>query len=195
MEKQNNSSENLWIKIRKMLSNIIFALFMGILMILIYVAVKGISTGSEPEIFNYKLYYVDSGSMSPTIKIGSLIIVEKQETAAIDLRDIVTFRTESGTVVTHRLVGENSSSGEYVTRGDANDSDDPSFLKKESIIGKVVLTIPYIGFFFSMLKTSPFIGISILSVITIFIIISVVYDSKRKRKIQISNQNKKIWGK
>ena len=177
-----NKPENLWSKIRKILSNIIFILFMGILLILIYVAVKGISTRSEPEIFNYKLYYVDSGSMSPTIDIGSLIIVEKKETAVIDLQDIVTFRTESGTVVTHRLVGESSISSEYITRGDANDSDDPSALKKESIIGKVVFTIPYIGYFFSMLKTTPIVGISILLIITILIIISVVYDSKKKEK-------------
>ena len=119
-----------------------------------YVAVKGITTGEEPEILNYKMYYVKSGSMSPTINIGSLIVVEKKETATINIQDVVTFRTSNKTVVTHRLVGV-TDRGSYLTRGDANDSIYYTTINKDNIIGKVVFTLPYVGSFLCMLKTTP----------------------------------------
>ncbi len=81
-------------KSENIFSNFIFAVFLIVFIFLMYVAVKGITTGEEPEILNYKMYYVKSGSMSPTINIGSLIVVEKKETATINIQDVVTFRTQ-----------------------------------------------------------------------------------------------------
>ena len=171
-------------KILKIISDIVFAAFLIVFLILIYVAVKGIITGQEPEIFNYKMYYVNSGSMSPTINIGSLIIVKKKENTTIKFQDIVTFRTLNKAVVTHRLVGV-TDNGSFLTRGDANASNDPMTLNKDNIIGKVVVTLPYVGLFLCRLKTIPGIAALILSIITIILIFCLLDDFKKIKKNNI----------
>ena len=90
--------------------------------------------GGEATLFGYKMYYVESDSMSPTLEKGDMIIsktikntddhakVDKQ----IDVGDVVTFRFEvKGVVInnTHRVIKDvyfDEEIGEYcvVTKGD-----------------------------------------------------------------------------
>ena len=173
-------------KFLNVLSNFIFSVFLIVFIFLMYIAVKGIATGREPEIFNYKMYYVNSGSMSPTINIGSLILVEKKENTSIDIQDVVTFRTSNKTVVTHRLVGV-ADNGNYLTRGDANTSNDPMTLNKDSIIGKVVCSLPYVGFLMSVLKTPLGMAGLIISIITIILTFYLLdyYKKKKNQKFEV----------
>lgn len=175
---------NTWKKVLNMLSSLFFIIFMIVFIALMYFSIRGIITGTEPEIFNYKMYYVESGSMSPTIEVGSLIVVAEKEAENINISDIVTFKTENGTVVTHRLVDIINDGTDYVMRGDANSTNDPVTLKKENIIGSVALAIPYLGFFLSVLRTKQ--GIVGLVIVTSIIILSInliSYCKKNKKKV------------
>lgn len=97
----------------------------------------------------YKLYSVQSGSMHPTIPTGSLVVI--QPTNSYRVRDVVTFKTENKTPVTHRL--HRIENDVYTTKGDANDAVDSEPIKKDQILGKVIYSLPYIGFPISFAKS------------------------------------------
>lgn len=92
----------------------------------------------------YRSFLVLSGSMEPSIGIGSIIVVGSQD--QYRLQDVITFVTE-GRTVTHRIAGMKTVSGRvtYVTKGDANRSEDEGEVGQEEVVGKVVLVIPLIG--------------------------------------------------
>lgn len=170
-------------KVLNIASNLLFITLMAIIMLLMFMVVKGTITGQEPQIFSYKMYSVRSGSMSPAIKVGSLIIVEMKETADINIQDIVTYKASKSILVTHRVVDIASDGSGYITRGDANKTNDPMVLKKENIVGKVVLAIPYAGAFFDLLRTKT--GIVLLIVITAFAVITsyIIEDYKKDNQV------------
>ena len=100
-----------------------------------------------PEMIGFHMYHVISGSMEPTIKVGSLLYVREENVEEIKEEDIIAFYSsvEEGSIITHRVVKNNIVSGASRTKGDANDTEDPTPVPYENFIGKVVLTIPYIG--------------------------------------------------
>ena len=100
-----------------------------------------------PGIFGFHMYHVISGSMEPSIRVGSLIYVRGGKPEEIKEKDIIAFysSTEDGSIITHRVVKNSVVSGTFTTKGDANDGEDPTPVPYENYIGKVVLTIPQVG--------------------------------------------------
>ncbi len=94
------------------------------------------------------LYIVSSGSMEPAISTGSVVFVVAQESYHVD--DVITFGGESNNTIptTHRIIGENIESGVlvYQTQGDANDDPDLTRVSVREIKGKVMLSIPFLGY-------------------------------------------------
>lgn len=109
-----------------------------------------------PEVFGYSQYIVSSGSMEPAMAVGDLIFVKSQD--SYELGDVVTFRMDGGAIVTHRIVGRVE--GQFITRGDANNTDDQQLLPPGQIIGKLRMVLPGAGAAVNFLR-SP-LGILIL---------------------------------
>ena len=84
-------------------------------------------------------YTVMSGSMSPALRPGDLVIVKSEE--SINLDDMVT--VESGEFTyTHRVV-EKLEGDLFRLKGDANEDPDANLVEASQIIGKVVLVFPF----------------------------------------------------
>jgi signal peptidase len=80
-----------------------------------------------------------SGSMSPALRPGDLVIVKGEE--PVNLGDMVT--VESGEFVyTHRVV-EKLEGDLFRLKGDANEDPDANLVEASQIIGKVVLIFPF----------------------------------------------------
>lgn len=94
-----------------------------------------------PEVFGYSQYIVTSGSMEPSIHAGDLILIKAQ--GSYQLGDVVTFLDGGGAAVTHRIMG--SVSGQFITKGDANNTEDNDLLPPENIVGKLALVLPGAG--------------------------------------------------
>lgn len=121
---------------------------------LIFITAQSRFTGKEPMLLGHRLYIVDSGSMSPTIKVDSMIIVKESEPQDIKQGDIITyFGSGNTTKVTHRVMEVQDQGKTFITRGDANITDDPLPLEGERVIGKVVFFIPFIGMVFRFLNS------------------------------------------
>jgi len=87
-----------------------------------------------------------SGSMEPTIRTGSMVIVIPQD--EYQEGDIISFIDPDIGRNVHRIVGEVSRDGvEYfITKGDAARMADRTAVPLDKIEGKIVLIFPYLGY-------------------------------------------------
>lgn len=167
-------------KILKLIGNIGFAVFMIIMSILIFITAQSRLTGMEPTLLGHRIYIVDSGSMAPTLPVDSMIIVKEVLPNEIKKGDIVTYYGSSGaTRITHRIVEVKKDGQEFITRGDANNTEDPSVLKGNRLIGKLAFSIPYIGKVFRMLNGK--LGITFLIILgSLWIIVPLIVKNLNK---------------
>lgn len=89
---------------------------------------------------------VRSGSMSPTLPVGSVAVVRRVPVSRLQVGDVVTV-TSGDHLVTHRIV-QLTRHGERVTlqlRGDANPAPDPDLYDVTSA-ERVVASVPWIGY-------------------------------------------------
>lgn len=103
---------------------------------------------------NYKVYTVLSGSMEPSIGTGSVVIVKPQGEYRVG--DIVTAASgDPKTPVTHRIteIVEENDQTAFITKGDANENSDMDARERESIIGKVLFSIPLVGYPMAWVRT------------------------------------------
>ena len=114
---------------------------------------------------NYKILLVQSGSMSPTINTGDLVIVKAGN--KYKKGDVVTFISNKRFNVTHRIVDVKNN--QFYTKGDANKNPDSETIKLNQILGKVSFVIPSFGYFIIFVKSIP--GLILLIIIPSTIII------------------------
>ncbi|MDO8340978.1 MAG: signal peptidase I [Candidatus Woesebacteria bacterium] len=123
-----------------------------------------------------KLFTVQSGSMEPKIKKGSLIISKSFSTYSKD--DIITFKSEKDgqninpkITTTHRIyeVKYINNVKIFVTKGDANNAPDAGTVDESLVLGKVVFSVSFLGYPISFAKTKE--GLIVLVVIPATIII------------------------
>ncbi|MFA6603105.1 MAG: signal peptidase I [Candidatus Shapirobacteria bacterium] len=153
-----------------------YFLELGIWLIVIVVVIMGgLSFWSNSGMWKTKPWIVQSGSMEPTIMTGDIIFAVPQ--AKYFPNQIVTFRGQDGRVVTHRLIEQTGSdtSPSFITKGDANRTEDADQIRLTQIIGKVVFTIPKMGFVVAYTRTPA--GLILMVVVPVTI---VAYDEIRK---------------
>ena len=127
--------------------------FLGTLIILLVIVVCLPLT--VPRFFGYGMYEVVSGSMSPTIPIGSVIYVKPLAPEMVEPMDIIAYH-HNGETVTHRVRENHKVVGEFITKGDANNIVDFDPVPYDELIGRVEYHAPVIGRFMRVL--SSFIG-------------------------------------
>lgn len=129
---------------------------------------KLILKSQVPSFAGYSILVIATGSMQDTIMEGDLIIIK--DTGEYKIGDIVTFAHEGEkTPTTHRIVDFADDSKEvFITRGDANNTQDRVNVTKDEIFGEVVLVMHDLGLLVGWLtKGGGF--IYVLAVILIFI--------------------------
>ncbi len=94
----------------------------------------------------FKIIGIKTPSMNPNIKIGDAVLVDKTfNVDKIKVRDIIAYVNDDNIIVVHRVININSD-GTYITKGDYNNTADSSYVKKDQVVGKVILRIPYIAY-------------------------------------------------
>lgn len=120
---------------------------------------------------NIKLFTVQSGSMEPAIRVGSLIVVKPSDTYSVG--DIVNIKepADPDISVTHRIVEVEEADNQihYITKGDANESADTEKRSHENIVGKMIFKMPLMGYLISFGRTPE--GLLLLVIIPALIII------------------------
>ncbi len=138
---------------------------------------------------------ITTNSMYPAITPGSIII--SSQSYNYSKGDIVTYKevnpktsVETGRKVTHRIISVQKLDNEevFVTQGDSNKQPDPVEIKNYQILGEVFMIIPYIGYFYLIVKTLPGFVIFILAPSLLLIKNEVAYI-RSLRKSQSKNRD------
>ncbi len=171
-------------KKKKIIRGVLRYLFVTTLAVILgvnlYTAVSSRLTNNPlPMPFGIGISVVLTGSMEPTIAAGDLIIV--RDTGEYQKDDIIVYRSGNNSIC-HRIVETDGST--FVTQGDANSGkDDP--ISRSQILGEVVLVLPYFGYLFNGLKSTPGILLTIVAVILIL-----NFGIKKDKKEQASEKQK-----
>lgn len=158
--------------IKKIITSIICILLIFIIITsLIIMFRKAMNPDKVPSLFGYKVMVVLTGSMSPKIKPGDLVISKSISLNSVNIGTIITYMTKDKLLITHRVVEIQDENGVemYKTKGDANPVADVDLVSQDQLQGMYFTKIPYVGWISSFAKTRT--GIIVLISIFILIII------------------------
>lgn len=138
-----------------------------------------------PSIFGYKNFIVLTNSMVPTLNAGDIVFTK--ETDNIKENDIIAYQVD-GVVVTHRVnhIVEENGKNYYITKGDANSSEDIELISIQDIEGKYIFKIPYLGKVILFLQKPQGIMIFVLIIGTLLLI----SNKKDEKKEESTNEDK-----
>ena len=189
--------------IKKVITVFGLILFIVTMTLGITIVYKSYSEPNEiPSVFGWKPFMVLSGSMKDTIMPGDLILTKEIDALELKEGDVISFRTNKYTVITHRIINIVDEEGErkYYTKGDNNDAADRDPVCNDQIEGIYKYRIPKLGEI--ALNLQKPIGIVIcIALPLIIVLIAQFADSKRqereaKEKMEIlEQQNKELMGK
>lgn len=173
--------------IGKIFKTIILAL-LGMLLIinLIMLYQTNIKHTEIPRIGNISIFNIVSESMEKAINVNDLIVIKKCSEDEIQKGDIITYKKEDGSIVTHRIVKINKENGKnvYTTKGDNNEVEDNEKIKYEQVHGKYLFKIKGAGKFAQELQKNNGL-ISIILIIVIFIILKNGNDKKKETRKKV----------
>jgi len=129
----------------------------------------------------FQILRVMSGSMEPEIHTGSVVFSVKTDPETLSVGDIINYSSQDASVsVTHRLVEITTKNNQTVfrTKGDANQGEDAQDIFAPAIKGKVLFSIPYLGYLSVFMKT-PLGFILTVIIPGILIIVSEIFNIRK----------------
>ncbi len=138
-----NMEEKQESKLLRVVSVLVTILLILAVILCISIVFQLLNHGSV-SFFGHMMFRVVTGSMEPTMSVGTLLVTKEVDIASIQIDDIVCFRTYDamiyGSVVTHRVVDilQDADGILLQTKGDANLIADGYFVSQENLVGKVV---------------------------------------------------------
>lgn len=150
-------------------------------------------------IFGNKVLIVRSGSMAPTLPVGSLVVVRPNSEVLSPLPvaplyspgDVLSYKDSRNpnVVTTHRVVSYKIDNNQvlYETKGDANNEADQVLVAEKNILGSSWLTLPYLGILFAFAKTK--IGFFLMVLIPAMIVIlmeswNIIKEIRKKKPLR-----------
>ncbi|PIR43423.1 signal peptidase I [candidate division WWE3 bacterium CG10_big_fil_rev_8_21_14_0_10_32_10] len=176
--------------IMKILKKIFSLLYWLVIVFLVFLSLSLFL--SKFDTLNYRIFSVTSGSMKPSIKAGSLVVVVPKSNYSV--KDVITFYQDKDLkkTITHRIIEKSEDKDNnlvsYKTKGDANEDKDIKSVSDSVVIGKVLFSLPYLGYPIEFSKTQM--GFVLLVVIPATIII---YSELNNIKSELF-KNKKTKG-
>src|SRR5690554_3736000 len=169
--KSKNVKRTKWPTVFKLLSGV----FMTVVLLLAVLLAGTRVIGLTP-------YAVVSGSMEPQFPVGSLIYVKSVEPSEVSVGDPITYvMNESLMVATHRVVGK-SDEGNFITKGDANDTVDGSTVHPKNLLGKPLFAIPYLGYLSVFLASGQ--GKIVLLGVLLILVFSLFLPEGKKKAVE-----------
>ena len=112
------------------------------------------------RLLRLQVYTVLSGSMEPNYHVGSIIYVKDVPPATLQVGDAISFMISENTVATHRIIevipDENDPDViRFRTKGDNNEIADTNPVHCNNVLGKVVGTIPLLGYVSDYIQNPP----------------------------------------
>lgn len=157
------------------------------------IGLGGIVLGRVLPALGHPVFVVAGPSMTPTIDVGSAVILDPVTPADLEVRDVVSLRSGDGRATfTHRIVrlAERGGAIWIETKGDANATPDPSITPATAVVGRVSLALPGAGYLLTLLS-APVGVLLVLSTGATLMVLSWFLESlefERRRRRSVVDQ-------
>lgn len=136
--------------------------------VLVVISVFIFLTVKTDVIPGIKSFTVLTGSMEPTIPVGSIVFMQKASNYQVN--DVITFK-RGDKMITHRImqVTRNQDGTFYKTQGDANNAADSDLVNSKDVAGKGIFQIVYLGRLLFWVRTLPGFVVLVIAPTLIFV--------------------------
>ena len=160
------------------------------------------SENTQKSLFGYRLYSVKTPSMTPQpggpaggFRAGDMVVVRLCDPQTVRTNDIITFvpGKDPNVYLTHRVVKVLDHINEdkglfFVTKGDANPSDDPPVAAK-AVIGKKVFSVPAIGGVIEFIRSNLFLCvIAVIAAIGLVTLLRMYFSYPKKEDSRAAHE-------
>lgn len=170
----------------------VFSKICGILSTLILVALLALAVLLVgPVLLGYTELAVLTGSMQPTLPVGSLIYIKEADPAQLQVGDVITYQLEGDTMVTHRVVENVPAESYLITQGDANEDPDGQ-IAYDRIVGKMAFHVPYLGYISLNIRTKTGI-LAVCGTLVVIILLTFLPEIFAPEEEEQEKPKKKTW--
>ena len=153
-----------------------------------------------PTAFSGSLAIVRSSSMEPAMPAGALAVMLPVDAEDVKVGDIITFDPpwdpDPDVIVSHRVIGVyHNEDIIFDTKGDATEDSDPYWVPADSVQGRVVFSIPYLGYAANSIVgyVRTWLGFVTLVCIPVAIMVwSAVRDVNRSQNVRLRRLAKRL---
>ena len=153
-----------------------------------------------PSVFSGSLAIVRSSSMEPAMRAGALAVMLPVDGGDVKVGDIIAFDPpwDSGSDVTvsHRVIGVlDNGQLRFDTKGDALEGSDPYYVPAESVQGKVLFSIPYLGYAANSALgyVRTWLGlVTLVCIPLVILIVSAIRDVSQSQNVRLKRLNKRL---
>ena len=177
----------------KIIRSVVCWVFIAVLVVTSATVVVAKINGTNPSVLGYSIYRVSSGSMSPELEVGDVILGKAVDNPMdIKVGDVVTYKGRgelSGMLITHKvIVAPHEEDGilELQTQGIANEIPDTP-INVDRVVSVVVTKVGFLTIFYDYFF-SPWGLLTVVALIILVFIDEVIvmvktiagYDNKKK---------------
>jgi signal peptidase len=169
--------------------NLIKKIWNGVTTALVVIVVALALLLAGARLFGLQVYTVLSGSMEPNYHVGSIIYVKDVEPDTLQVGDAISFMISEKTVATHRIIEilpdeEDPNVIRFRTKGDNNDIPDTNPVHCNNVLGKVVGTVPLLGYVSNFVQNPPgtYITIGAVAILILAVFLPDIFSSARELK-------------
>ena len=144
-----------------------------------------------------QVYTVLSGSMEPTYHVGSVIYVKEVDPSTLEVGDAISFLISEKTVATHRIIEVLPDESDpnvirFRTKGDNNDIEDTNPVHSNNVLGKVVGTIPLLGYVSNFVQNPPgtYIALAAMAILILAVFVPDIIGNARKLQAEEEEKQK-----
>jgi signal peptidase len=153
-----------------------------------------------PSVLSGSFAIVRSSSMEPAMRAGALAVMLPADARDVEVGDIIVFDppwdSNPDVTVSHRVIGVYGDGQlRFDTKGDALEQSDPYYVPAESVQGRVLFSVPYLGYAANsaLRYVRTWLGLVTLVCIPMAILIgSAVRDVSRSQNVRLKRLNKRL---
>lgn len=169
--------------------SVLRTVFIYLLAVCVVIAAVLFASDKSPQksVFGYRYYTVLTPSMEPELSVGDVVIVKLAGADEIDIGDVITFHPsgDSDAYLTHRVTQkmtdyEGTGVTCFVTKGDANETEDGFLLDSSRVVGKVVSHIPKLGYIIRFVQLKWYFVIPLIVMLFVFFELMKIYFREEK---------------
>ena len=173
------------------LGTVLCIILIPILVINITLIIKSYTNKDEvPSLGGYLPLIVLTDSMYPEIHGGDLIICHTSDPEDVEVGDVIAYFDPAGngtSIVSHRVMEVTTQDGEiaWVTKGDANNTEDMMPATSDDLVGVYIKRIPGAGNIAMFMQSTT--GLIVCVVLPIILLIG--YDVIRRKRYEKNKQD------